>query len=100
MTPFLVGDGALYVLESCITGLCKFPSRSGKWWHKLLCENFQGIKVESFAEFSNISSRLRDWTYEPSPRFGESSRKSVKKWQMKKTTLYMIYAKKCFTFLA
>ncbi|MCL7034830.1 hypothetical protein MKW94_010573 [Papaver nudicaule] len=34
---------------------------------KLLCENFQGIKVESFAEFSNISSRLRDGTYEPSP---------------------------------
>ncbi|KAI3983968.1 hypothetical protein MKX01_035095 [Papaver californicum] len=34
---------------------------------KLLCENFQGIKVESFAEFSNITSRLRDGTYEPSP---------------------------------
>ncbi|OVA07279.1 zinc finger protein [Macleaya cordata] len=34
---------------------------------KLLCENFQGIKVESFTEFSIINSRMIEGAYRPSP---------------------------------
>lgn len=34
---------------------------------KLLCENFQGIKVESVAEFSNITSKFRNGDYGSSP---------------------------------
>nr|DAD24721.1 TPA_asm: hypothetical protein HUJ06_026185 [Nelumbo nucifera] len=34
---------------------------------KLLCENFQGVKVDSFFDFSIINSRMKEGAYEQSP---------------------------------
>ncbi|KAJ4966041.1 hypothetical protein NE237_017890 [Protea cynaroides] len=50
----------------------KFASLS-----KLLCESFQGIKVESLLDFSVIDSRMKDGAYEQSPALFSSDFQQV-----------------------